>query len=330
MRPRLLAAVPCLTLAVSYGILAAEHGRLWLWGTVVHESGRYTLLETTFYASHFLGHIPVYLVLAALLAGSWSMLAGGDQRPPSRRLLVGLGAALVVLLATSAAIAVSWFGADDTLRFVLQQRQRAAGAEPGGSWALHLPSTELQLALIPLVVAASSWWFAGELRPRRRGLGLLLGAAGGILVMTLLTGGLGQLATVWLRPRYLAHSVRELATFPLLYYPVPLAVWLERLPRRRPRCSPGRQTLVLLAGLAVVVAAGFAFQVAVSLGAGIDTLSQRPPFAGGHPLGIPYLLASHYFEHVLDATFFVLVALLLESLHRRSRRRPPAATTGRP
>lgn len=318
MRPRVLAAVPPLVLAASYGILAAYHGRLWLWGTVVHESGRYSLLETTLYASHFFGHVPVYLVLAAVTVGSWSMLAGRDEPPASTRRLLALGLALSGLLAVAMVLAITWFGADDTLRFVLQQRQRAAGAEPGGAWALHLPSTELQLALIPLAVAATTWWFAGELRPRRRGLGLLLAAVTAILGMSLVTGGLGQLLTVWGRPRYLAHSVRELATFPLLYYPIPLVVWLEGLAPTRPRRLQDRRLSWLLAALVLAFTVGFAVQVVVSLTAGIDTMAQRPPFAGDRPLGIPYLLATHYFEHVLDATFFVLVTLLLEGLWRRA------------
>ena len=77
--PRLLLLLPAAVYLVSYADLALYHGRAWLWSTVVHESGRYTLLETTFYASHFLGHVPVLLTVALLVAGSWQSMSP----PPS-------------------------------------------------------------------------------------------------------------------------------------------------------------------------------------------------------------------------------------------------------
>lgn len=318
--PRWLAALPAVVLAASYLEMARYHGTWWLWGTVVHESGTLTLLGTTLYASHFLGHVPVHTVLALLLAGSFAVVAPGERRPPTPRGAWSLAAALVALLAVSVVLSLAWFGADDTLAYVLQQRQRAGSYEAGGSWALHLPSTQLQLALIPLAAAATSWLYAGRLRPRREGVGLVVAAVAGIVGVTGLVGGPSLMVEVWSDPRYLAHSVREIATFPLLYYPIPLAVWLEATPRRRPRAIPDRATVCVLGVLALLFAVGLAVQVGVSLAVGVDTMSQRPAFAGGEPLGVPYLLASHFFEHVLDAAFFVLLALLADTLRRIGRR----------
>lgn len=321
--PRWLAALPPLVLLASYVELARYHGSWWLWGTVVHESGTLTLLETTLYASHFLGHVPVHVVLALLLAGSFAMVASGERRAPSSRGIGLLAAGVAALLAFSVALALAWFGDEDTLAYVLQQRQRAGSYDAGGSWALHLPSTQLQLGLIPLAAAAAAWVYAGRLRPGRAGGGLVGTAVAGILGVTWLVGGPALAVEVWTDPRYLAHSVREVATFPVLYYPVPLAVWLAAAERRRPRELPDRGALRVLALLAVLVAVGVGIQAWISLAVGIDTMSQRPAFAGGEPLGIPYLLASHYFEHVLDAAFFVLVALLADALRRRHAARRP-------
>ena len=46
-------------------------------------------------------------------------------------------------------------------------------------------------------------------------------------------------------------------------------------------------------------------QASVSLSHGVGNLAQERAFARGGPLGIPYLLASRYFEHFLDTIFFV-------------------------
>ncbi len=315
--PRWLGLLPALVLLASYLELVRYHGSWWLWDTVVHESGTLTLLETTLYASHFLGHVPVHAVLALLLAGSFAMISGGQRPAPTASAIGALAAGLATLLAGSVALSIAWFGGEDTLAYVLQQRQRAGSFEAGGSWALHLPSTQLQLALIPLAAASAAWFFAGRLRPGWAGGGLVTAAVAGILGVTWLVDGPALLVEVWSDPRYLAHSVREIATFPVLYYPVPLAVWLATARRRRPRELPARGVMGVLGVLALLFAAGFGFQVWVSLAVGVDSMSQRPAFAGGEPLGVPYLLASHSFEHVLDAAFFAVTALLADALRRR-------------
>jgi hypothetical protein len=310
--PRLLLLVPAAVYLASYAYLALYHGRAWLWSTPVHESGRYTLLETTFYASHFLGHVPVLLTLVLLAAGSWRSMSPLSP-PPVGRGRALLAAGLGLLVAGSLALAIGHFGRDDTLAFILQRRQRPDDVVAGGSWNLHLPSTLLQFALIPVALFLARLVCARPVVWSRRGLGLLTAAAAVAVGMTWLVNRdpMAAVAGVWSDPRYLAHSVRELVTFPLTYYPLPLAVLLVgEAPMRKGRREVGGPDL-LIGILAAVFAAGFLFQVAVSLGHDIGALAQRPSFAAGGRLGIPYLLASHFFEHCLDSLFFTLVTLLL-------------------
>src|ERR1700690_240417 len=95
---RFLITLPILTYATSYLYLALYHGRALLFNTVVHEGGTYSLLQTMFYASHFLGHIPVHVVLAFFFTGCYMCLSGDVPfRWPKRKLQM-LSAVLIIFL----------------------------------------------------------------------------------------------------------------------------------------------------------------------------------------------------------------------------------------
>jgi len=157
-RPLTLLLVPVATYAVSYIYLAWYHGDAFLIGTVIHESGRYTLAENTFYAPHFLGHIPVLVTLALLMVGSYR---GLTPSPPasSRREIVLAAAAMVLLLGGSLVLSLAHWGVTETWEFICQQRQRPDLLVPGGSWLLHLPSTISLCFGLPLFVLAVRWFY---------------------------------------------------------------------------------------------------------------------------------------------------------------------------
>lgn len=128
----------------------------------------------------------------------------------------------------------------------------------------------------------------------------------------LVNGSFSPIGEIWLSPRYLAHSVRELATFPLTYFPIPLYFILaEKYKASHTVRHPKRSPVLLLIILAAVFFAGITYQAVVPLNAGISGLAQKPAFAKEGMLGIPYLLSAHYFEHFLDTVFFSLLVLIL-------------------
>jgi hypothetical protein len=314
-RPAVLLAIPVTAYALSYLYLAAYHGSWNLLHTVIHESGRYTLLETTLYASHFLGHVPVLVVLILMFVGVCRTLSPQPAVAPAGRSTAAAAVALLVLVVVSALISVWHFGAEDTIAYVTQQRQRAVGYERGGSWNLHLPSTVLLFALVPPYVALIRTLLGRGVEGSRRGLGLIV-AAGSltVLITWVVNGGVaGVVAHVWSEPRYLAHSVRELATFPVTYFPVALAPLLAVEPDGRWR-RPPRALVVVLAVLGLLFMVGLIYQSAVALGHDIGALAQQPDFARGGRLSIAYLLASHCFEHVLDSLFFALGCVVVAGL----------------
>jgi hypothetical protein len=246
-----------------------------------------------------------------------------ERQPMPRRLTVTAGVLLAVVLGASMVISVVHFGAEDTASFVLQQKQQPDLYVEGGSWNLHLPSTMLQFLLIPVAVWLVRRVFDRPVQWSRRGLGWLAAAVVVAVAVTWWANGnpLAAVMGVWRDPRYLAHAVRELATFPLTYYPLPLAVLLslERVDRRDDPSPTGRldKTMTAAAGLFLV---GFAYQVMVSLINDVGSLAQKPDFASGGELSIGYLLSSHYFEHVLDTLFFALLTIILVAIARRPAR----------
>jgi len=318
-RARLLIALPIGVYLLSYVYLAAYHQRLWLFGTVVHEGGTLTLLQTIFYASHLLGHLPSLTVIALLFAGTSLMLLRAESHWPMSPPV--LAAILAVFLALASWMAFAVFGREDTLAFLTQTKQGVAIYAEGGSWNLHLPSTMLLFAGAPVYLFLVAGILKIPLRPSRHGALLVLAAAALSVVFTALfnTDPVGAVVTAWTNPRYLAHSVRELATFSLTYFPLPLALLsfgapADRLPQRE-----SRRLLVWVAVLFCAAAAALAYQCYIPLTVGIGELAQKPPFARTGALGVPYLLASHNFEHVLDTIYFTLVTLLLWSTAPRRR-----------
>ena len=305
--------IPAAVYGGSYLYLAVYHRQAWLFNTVVHENGAHTLLKSLFYASHFLGHVPSLTVISLLFAGVCLSILNPRSSvrwPPS--LLTPI---LCSFLIAAALLSVLSFGRAETWAFFSQQMQGTQIEQGGGSWMLHLPSTLTLFVVIPLYIALAARVARTQIDLNVRGVHYLLLAAGLTLLFTVLFSDslAGALSFAWTDPRYLAHSVRELATFPLTYFPIPLYFLLRDAQAFEPHPKPDHRSVALLMSFAAVSLAVVAYQCVVPLQAGIGGLAQRPDFAQG-TLSIPYLLASHYFEHFLDTIYFTLVTLLLWNL----------------
>jgi hypothetical protein len=112
--------------------------------------------------------------------------------------------------------------------------------------------------------------------------------------------------------RYLAHSVREIITFPVTYFPLFFILFYSMKNVGWPQkinLDKNIKRLVLISfGIFVLL---FIYQVILPLQEGIGNLSQKPEFTKGDDLPLLYLITSHYFEHFLDTIFFVLLSAWL-------------------
>jgi hypothetical protein len=315
---KLLLALPIATYICSYLYLVHYHGRLFIFTTIVHEGGKLTLLGTMFYASHFLGHLPVHTVLAFLFTGTYLTLTGTPITAYSRIEKATLLISLVLFLFFSLVLSLAVFGYEDTFAFMAQVKQSETVYTEGGSWNLHLPSTEMLFLLMPGYIYIVRKIFHKGVRPNAGGLPYILVGVFLIFSCTFLfnKGSFEAFVLGWRDPRYLAHSVRELLTFPVTYFPIPLYFFLSRERPAEPfeKAASNRTFQRVIIFLAILFLLGFLYQSFLPLTRGIGNLSQRPAFAKGASLGIPYLLASHYFEHFLDSIYFTLVCVILNSV----------------
>ncbi|MDY0040986.1 MAG: hypothetical protein RBS57_11810, partial [Desulforhabdus sp.] len=105
-----LLVIPIAVYFISYTYLAFYHGQVFIFNTIVHEGGIYTLLQDTFYASHFLGHVPVHTTIALFFVGALLSLKSGYGVTRFRQNMDLLLVALIFFLAISFFLSLSVFG----------------------------------------------------------------------------------------------------------------------------------------------------------------------------------------------------------------------------
>lgn len=175
---RILLLVPVLTYLASYFYLAHYHNRLWLLNTVVHEGGTYVFWQGLLYASHFLGHIPIHIMLSLILVGSYFSLTHSDSLEKVWAGALPVGLVLSLFVSVSFILSLQIFGAEDTWNFIFQQKQSVITYGEGGSWNLHIPNSMLLFALTPVYVFFAKMFFGKNIHASEKGLILITAALG--------------------------------------------------------------------------------------------------------------------------------------------------------
>ncbi|MCS6953504.1 MAG: hypothetical protein RMK57_15345 [Bryobacterales bacterium] len=271
-----------------------------------------TLLGSLFYFDHFLGCAPSVVFLSLCLAGACAWNTAGYQvaeASRARRIGLGLLAAASILVLISFVAAIHLAGWQRTVDYLFQSIERDGVSSKGGTWnLLQLSNIPMALAVIGIVTSFVGHGVPAGARETRsqRNLGLLLLAAAALLSAAM-TWWSWPGAAAFGNPRWLAHSLRELATYPLTAVPIAAAAvlgterWAAGIGHVRLKLSPPS---VLLIAISLTMALTQWLLVAR---VDVLALAQRPPFAP-HGLPIGYLLASHVFEHFLDFLFFAMLS----------------------
>ena len=307
----LLLSVPLAYFVISYVYVALWHRKAFLAFTIIHENGRLTLAESMLYFDHFIGCVPMVLLFALYtvagfaLSGPVPLLADPSRAKVAAAVLLGGAACLVLISFVAAVYGVGW---QQTLDWALQRVERDGVSSKGGTW------NQLQLSNVPMFlgILGTSTAIGVASRTSAHTEFVELSASGWLLLGTALLLTVGISAPNWCgwqamrNPRWLAHSMRELATYPFTGLPIALAsvllmeLYLSGIDGVA--LNPGIVSLLLLALCVVIAIVERLLLGSVDVGA----IAQRPAFApDGLPLG--YLMASHVFEHFLD---FLLIAAL--------------------
>lgn len=304
--------IPVATYLISYIYIAFYH-QSFLFPAIIHEEGSFTFLDYIFWTSHSLGHIPIHTVLAMYFVGCYFCLTEKELILKSKNFTLYSGIFLTIFLSALFLDSLFRFGAHETISYVLQKKYGVSNTMTGGSWNLHLPNILLLFAFIPVYIFAFKKWFHRKMRLNHAGvlfIGFSLGLA--VTVSLLVNQNLRDMLALFKSdPFFNAHSIREIFTFSLVYFPIPLFVILKMEQRVESRGkfvnSQNLRRLIIL--LAIVFVFGLAGQLYVALTGVSDMNMTNQAFAVVSKKGVPYLLATHFFEHALDTVYFALAAL---------------------
>jgi len=312
----ILFAPPIGYFVISYAYLALWHRKLFLWDTVIHENGRLTLLGSLFYFDHFLGCVPMVILFSLCTVGGFAI---GSRASSSADVLRTSFVAVVLLLVSFLFVLLAFFaslymvGWHRTIEYVFQRIERDGVMSKGGTWNV------LQLSNIPIALvaigASSSLVSYARWADSSGDTNLIIGGITCIAVAAILCVGISTLNWCgwqsFLNPRWLAHSTREVVTYPLTGLPIALtSVLLVELyisGTNTYTVGPPLLSLMLI-GTSVVIVIG---QLMLLKNVDVSAMAQKPSFSRGG-LSIPYLLCSHVFEHFLD---FVLMGSLTGGLY---------------
>ncbi|MFQ6104616.1 MAG: hypothetical protein ACE5OP_10030 [Candidatus Glassbacteria bacterium] len=322
--PLILCLIPAAVLTVSYIYLAFFHGTPFLLFKTIHENGRLSLLETIFFFDHFLGMLPTSVFFSLFCAGTFLLFQRKEStNSPTLgihiktlknrfRLLAIIGVLILVLTFLGSLSQVGWSG---TLEFLLQYKERDGISSYGGTWKMLFPSN-----LTLMFIAVAMPFYLRTLIYRQ---GYRTKASGAYLIAFALLFfiSLSLVFSVdrecFQNQRWLAHSMREIATYPLTVFPLVFGILFfteNRLfpgPADRSQSLHGKWRITthaylwpLLAALLIV------YQLIALHGTSISKLAQKPSFSA-EPLPILYLLFFHYFEHILDYIFISLWSVII-------------------
>jgi hypothetical protein len=283
----------------SYGWMALDHGQIWLWNVIVHESGRYTFGETVLYFSHFLREIPTAIAYALFLMGA----AGGVGAAPAmqtgrrRHIMIWtglLGAGLLVLAAVF--VSAGAHGWDSAIQDLAQFRTRDDLEAYGSHWHFHWLST-IWFGVAAGLAPAGINRLAGAplLRPSRR---WTLAAWSFFVALTVV---FGLSVDVFTDVRYAGHQAREILTHgPVtLLFGIAILLAASRPPPTPSPAPAGAKWAIWLKS--------FLF-LSIPLFLAVVALSGDVMTAGQSDHGLAAMVGAHYFEHTLD---YLLIALLL-------------------
>jgi len=325
--------LPIMLLIAAYIKMVFFYQKLWLFNSIVHENGKYTLMEVVFYFSHFNWEMLGKTVYALLLVGVFYYYGNNPIReyekttivPQSRIILSGMIVFSIVLLTLITTI--NKLGINEAMLGFLQYRTSEIKPIAFGShWRNHflsnivLFSASAFMILLYRVTCCGGW--------KKRKFSYLFYISWGIFIV--LTIFFGFTRDPFETPSYLGHQLREIfgsdlsITMPLA---VSVLIFLEQKyePGSRITTDNGLKQhnfILYLMGWMIPVVSISAFVVFRVLT--LDISGEMSKLPGTRHWSVLDVFAWHFYEHSLDYVFVIslvyflyLLTLSIESIREK-------------
>ncbi len=285
-------SVPLAVWLASYAYLALYYRRLNLLKVTIHESGRYNLLQTVFYFNHFLRELFIDTLFVICIYGSYRSLAPGilsRWHELTEAHTTPIATALIAFLGVVFIGSIVKVGVRNTWLDLFQYRELDTVVAYGSHWNMHFLSTAFILLMLTAPATLARY-------PAPKPLVLTLAAF--LLLSLVFRVGKKSVSD----KRWLMHGGREILTF----------FFLGCLPAYIPLLS-ATHSLSPIAMSASTITVAVALAALTAYIAKVLMTTDVQGLAQGN-FGLPYLIASHFFEHTLDFVYMLQLILWLISL----------------
>lgn len=206
--------IPAALLIGAYLHMAMRYNKIWLFDTIVHERGKYTLLEVILYFRHFIWELPIKTVYALFIVGAFYFFGNkgavtkdtGSSYISLHKIVISGILALVVGL-TAFLMTANTYGFVEAFTGLLQSRiSEIKPLTVGSHWRNHFLSNIVMYAsTISVILMYRIYAEKGKWGKRRFSFLLPLT----IMLFILITFIFGINLDPFNIPSYLGHQLRE-------------------------------------------------------------------------------------------------------------------------
>ncbi|MBI4681746.1 MAG: hypothetical protein HY757_01380 [Nitrospirae bacterium] len=328
-------SIPLLLLISAYFYMTTFYHKLWLFNTIVHENGKYTLLEVIFYFKHFNWEMPIKILYAVFIVGIFYYYGNplADKRKvtkqsnPSTWILISLISVLTIIAVTTASNIIQDGYKETALGFFQHKTADARPPEFGSHWRNHFLSNIVLFSASAIVVLLYRIIFCNGMWKRRKFYYLLPFS---IVLFVTLTFIYGFTMDPFINPSYLGHQLREIFGTDLsitMLLATGLLIYMEGRfdSRKETNKIKNKEKGIIARHLAVLIIPAVLPAVYLILKVlSLDVSGEIASIGKTANWSVLDLFAWHFFEHSLD---YLLVCSLVCFLYLLTLKKELRRTT---